>query len=383
MTRLFVSAGEPSGDAHAGAVAAELARLRPGIEIRALGGGRLRAAGATLVRHYREVAVVGLVEVLRHYRRLKRVFDAVVEELEKNRPDLLLLVDFPDFNLRLAEKAAALKLPVVYYISPQVWAWRRGRIEQIRRLVKRMLVILPFEEKIYAQAGVPVAYVGHPLADHYDDSRRGEVARAFRDKRALPPDAPLIGLLPGSRPGEVGRLLPSLIGAAKILGAEFPAARFILPAQSELPDALFAAAGEIPALKVVRGDYEEILQSLDAVAVASGTATLECAWHGVPGAMVYKVAPLTYFLAKRLVKVEHVALANLVADLPDGGRVYPELIQGECTPEKIAAALRPLLADPARRADAREALSRIKRKIGPPGASRRAAEEVAGLLTSA
>ncbi len=383
MTRIFISAGEPSGDAHAGALAAELRKLKPALDFRALGGERLAEAGATLVHHYRDIAVVGLVEVLKHYPQLKRVFDDLVADFDSHRPDLLVLVDFPDFNLRLAEKAAARGIPIVYYISPQVWAWRKGRIKQLKRLVKKMLVILPFEREIYEQAGVPVAFTGHPLADHYappDAARDAGVVQEFRARHALSQDAPLIGLLPGSRRGEVARLLPPLLGAAKILAAEFPAAHFLIPAPETLADENFAVAAGIPQVKIIRNDYPELLRSLDAVAVASGTATLECGWHGIPGGMVYRIAPVTYLIAKRLVKVPHVALVNLVADLPQGGRVYPELIQGDCTPEKIAALLRPLLGDPVERTRQRAALAIVREKLGGPGASRRAAEEIAKLF---
>jgi lipid-A-disaccharide synthase len=372
-SKLFISAGEPSGDAHAGALAAELRKLSPGIEIAALGGAQLQKAGARLVHDYHEVAVVGLFEVIKHYPVLRRVFNDLVAELEKNRPDLLLLVDFPDFNLRLAEKAAALKIPVVYYISPQVWAWRRGRVRQIKRLVEKMLVILPFETAIYEQAGVPVEYVGHPLVDHYGHLPPDP---EFRARHGFGADTPLVGLLPGSRPGEVERLLPPLLAAAKTLHEEFPAAEFAVPSADWLAPELFAPLREFPWIRLVRDDYAGLLRNLHAVAVASGTATLECGYHQVPGCMIYRISPLTYLLAKQLVKVPHIALVNLVADLPGGERVYPELIQGDCTPEKIAAALRPLLQDPARHAEARARLAVIREKLGPPGASAKAAAAV-------
>jgi lipid-A-disaccharide synthase len=375
--KIFISAGEASGDAHAGALAAALREAAPGVEIAALGGAQLQKAGARLIHDYHEVAVVGLFEVIKHYPVLRRVFNDLVSELEKNRPDLLLLVDFPDFNLRLAEKAAALKIPVVYYISPQVWAWRKGRVAQIRRLVKQMLVILPFETAIYEQAGVPVEYVGHPLADHYAHLPADP---EFRARHGFNADSPIIGLLPGSRPGEVERLLPPLLAAAVMLHEEFPAAQFAVPSADWLAPELFAPLREFPWIRLVRDDYAGLLRNLHAAAVASGTATLECGYHQVPGCMIYRISPLTYLLAKQLVKVPHIALVNLVADLPGGGRVYPELIQGDCTPGKIAGALRPLLADPARHAEARARLAVIREKLGPPGASAKAAAAVRDVL---
>ncbi len=329
-------------------------------------------AGVRLVQDASEVAVVGIFEVLAHLPAIRHAMRRLEEVLESERPDLLVPVDFPDFNLRLAARARKAGVPVVYFVSPQVWAWRAGRVAKIRRLVRRVLVLFPFEVPFYEGADVPVTYVGHPAVERVPD----EVDRSALLARAgLDPAGTTVALLPGSRRGEVERLLPPLLEAGRILGSRRPELQFLIPRARALPPGIFERAVEKSGLgrtRVHGESYPAVLSACDAGVVASGTATLDAALAGLPMVVVYRTGAFTYAIGRRFVDVPHVALANLVA----GRRVVPELIQAQCTPDRIAAEIESYLGDPAHAARVRADLSEVRDRLGPKGAFDRAADAV-------
>ena len=372
MPRLLISCGEPSGEFYAAELVAELRRRHPDLEAFGLGGDRLAATDVRLLAHLRDLAVVGLVEVLSHLRRLKGLFDSAVAEAARNRPDVAVLIDYPDFNLRLARELKKLGIPVVYYVSPQLWAWRRGRIKDVKRDVAKMLVIFPFEEQIYRDASVPVAFVGHPLIDHVKPpADRSAVAARL----GLAADRPVIALLPGSRNKEVGFNLPPMLEAVKILRERRPELQFVLAAAPHLRASLFqdaAAAGVI----VKEGATRDVLSAARVAIVASGTATVETALTLTPMVVVYRLSALTYALGKPLVSVTTYAMVNLIA----GRMVVPELIQSDFTPSRVVEETLRIIDDGAERTEMLLGLGEVRDKLGKGGATIHAANEVDAFL---
>lgn len=371
--RLLVSAGEPSGDVYAAELVREL-RARVALEVVGLGGERLAGEGALLLAHARDLAVVGLVEVVRHLPYFRRVYGDVLAEVDRRRPDVAVLVDYPDFNLRLARALKARGVPVVYYVSPQVWAWRRGRIRDIRETVTRMVVLFPFEETLYREAGVPVTFVGHPLVDVV---RPPPDRAAFLAGLGLDAARPVIALLPGSRRKEVAHNLPGIAAAARLLARRRADLQFALAVAPALDAAPLRAAFDGARVTIVEGATHGVLSASQAAIVASGTATVEAALLGVPMVVVYRLSALTYHLGRRFVRVPHVAMANLIA----GRRVVPELIQAEFTPERVAVEALRLLGPDGE--EVRAGLAEVRQRLGPPGASRRAAEAVLEVASGA
>jgi lipid-A-disaccharide synthase len=372
MASVMISCGEASGDLYAGALTAELKRLRPDIRVTGLGGERLRAAGADLVGDYRGLAVTGLVEALRVLPRAWRMQQALVAHAKAERPDALVVIDFPDFNFRLASRLRRLGVPVVYYICPQVWAWRRGRLRDMKRFVDRALVIFPFEEAIYREAGVPVRFVGHPLLDLAVAGMSREEILAHVGFEL---DAPTIALLPGSRPNELRAILPTISRALPLVTARLPRAQFLVARAPNLADDLFAPVAALShSFKIATLDAraDDVLAAADVVITASGTATVQTAMHERPMVIVYRVSPLTYRLGKRFVSVSTYGMANLIA----GERIVPELIQDAFTPEAVAAETLRYFDDPAYAARTRDRLRDVRAALGATGASRRAAEQV-------
>jgi lipid-A-disaccharide synthase len=372
--RLLLSCGEASGDLYAGALTRELLAIDPSVQISGLGGPQFAAAGGTLVDDYRDIAVTGLTEALA---KLPRSFEArrrLVAAAEAQRPDALILVDFPDFNFRLAPRIKRLGVPVLYYISPQIWAWRAGRMRTIRKIADRMLVIFPFEEPIYRDAGVPVEFVGHPLVDLATVSApRG----AFLSSRGLSPAAPTVAILPGSRPNEVARILPDLAAAAARIRAAVPAVQFVVARAPHLDAALFDVAGPrglaaSAPVAIVDGDTDTVVASADVALTASGTATVQTALHDTPMVIVYRVSPMSYRLLRRLVNVDAIGMVNLIA----GEHIVPELVQDAFTPDAVAREAVSMLTDPQRAQRIRAGLATVRARLGGPGASRRAAEAV-------
>ena len=367
--RLLISSGETSGELYAAELVRELRLLDPGLSVFGLGGDRLAAEGASLVAHVRDLAVVGLLEVLSHLPRIKGVFDALVARAERERPDLAVLIDYPDFNLRLARALHARGIPVVYYVSPQVWAWRKGRIRTIRDTAQAMLVIFPFEEPLYREAGVPVEFVGHPLVDLV---KPAPDRAAFLASVGLDAARPLVAVLPGSREREVAMNLPPLAGAVARLAAQDASLQFAVAVAPTLQRGQLQEAFSGTPARLVQGDTHAVLGAAELGLVASGTATVEAALLLTPMLVVYRVSPLTYLLGRPFVSVPHFAMANLIA----GKRVVSELIQGDFTAERVATEALALLRDPALRARMREELSLVRRRLGAPGASGRAARAV-------
>ena len=366
----MISCGEPSGDLYAGALAVEIRRRQPDAAIFGLGGQRLMAGGGELLADYRGLSVTGLVEAVRVIPRSVSVLHQLVGAARAEKPDALVLVDFPDFNFRLAAAVKPLGVPIIYYISPQLWAWRQGRMKVMKRLVDRVLVIFPFEEQIYRDAGVPVQFVGHPLIDL---ARAQEPKDSFLREAGLDAARPIVALLPGSRPNEVERLLPIVRDAVAAIAAQLPQAQFVIARAPSLDDRLFDGvkwSGVRPVEVLARTD--DVLGIADVAITASGTATVQAALHGRPMVVVYRLSPMTYRLGRRFLLVDHVAMVNLIA----GRRLVPELIQDECTPARIAAETISLLTDLPRAEEMRRGLAGVRAKLGAPGASGRAAEAV-------
>jgi lipid-A-disaccharide synthase len=373
IPRILVSCGEPSGDLYGAELLRLLKERLPLLQGFGLGGDRLEAQGLRLLAHVRQLAVVGLLEVLSHLRDLRGIFRRVLAEVDRERPDVAVLVDYPDFNLRLARELRRRQIPVVYYVSPQVWAWRRERLVTIRDTVARMLVIFPFEESLYREAGVPVTFVGHPLVDLV---RPAADPHAFLRGLGLDPARPVAALLPGSRTKEVAYNLPPLAGAVARIRAGCPEAQFLVALAPSLDAS--AVLGPLRGLGVtlVRDRTAEALSCAGVALVASGTATVETALLGTPMVVVYRVSPLTYAIGRRFLQVPHFAMVNLIA----GRQVVPELEQGDFTPERVAAEALRLLSEPGAAAEMRQELARVRGLLGGPGASARAAEAVAEFL---
>ena len=371
--RIYVVAGELSGDAHGGGLLECLRRLRPEVEMAGAGGPAMRAvAGARLRDWVDEAAVMGLWEVLKRYDWFKARFEEMLAEVREFRPDVLLLIDYPGFNLRFSE-AVKRELPEVrqvYYISPQVWAWNRRRIPKMVRLLDEMLCLFPFEKPIFDEAGLKTTFVGHPLVDELEARRLPGVER----------DLGLIGLFPGSREREVARLFPMMIETAERLRLWRQSLRFEAPAASaglaRMMRSMLAerAAGEW--IEVTDGGSHSLMQRAGCAVIASGTATLEAAYYGLPYCLVYKVAWLTYVAGRMVVKIKHIGLVNILA----GEEVVEEFIQADADPVAVEANLRRLIEDPEHRAAMCLRLAQTTSKLGGLGAHERAARAVAGWL---
>ena len=370
MASVLISCGEPSGDLYAGALVDALRALDPGLKVRGLGGERLQAAGAALVGDYRGIAVTGLVEAIRVLPRSLALYRRLVDAARTERPDVFVAIDFPDFNFRVAGAMRRLGIPVVYYIPPQLWAWRSGRMRTLGALADRILVIFPFEPEIYRAAGVPATFVGHPLVDLASASSSRE---AFLSGLGFDPTRPTLALLPGSRPNEIRQILPTIVDALPRVVAGVPGVQFVLARAPKLADGLFAAVASSPvSIAVVERAADEVLASADAVVTASGTATIQAAIHECPMVIVYRVAPLSYALGRRFVHLDTFGMVNLVA----GERVSPELIQDGFTADAVADHAIQLLTDREARARGVVALRDVKTRLGGGGASQRAAENV-------
>ena len=374
MPTVMVSCGEASGDLYAGALADALVSLDPSTRVIGFGGERLAAAGAKLAGDYRGIAVTGLTEVLRVLPRTYAMYRRLVTLARSERPDVFVAIDFPDFNFRLASAVHALGIPVVYYVSPQLWAWRPGRINALKAFADKVLPIFPFEVAIYERAGVPVEFVGHPLIDLIDVR---ETRETFLSGEGLEPRAATVALLPGSRPNEVRALVPVLAAAVPLIAAGHPGTQFLVARAPKLPDALFTPLSSLPNVAVVEGRTDDVLHASDVVLTASGTATVQTALHERPMVILYKLSPLTYRLGRPFVKVDTFGMANLIA----GRRVVPELIQDDCTPAQVAGEALALLTDRARAETMRGALREVRQNLGEPGASRRAAAAVLAVAT--
>ena len=367
--RVLIIAGEASGDLYGGNLVKAIRTVDPSIYFLGVGGSHMREAGVRLLRYVEEMAVVGLPGG----KRLLTIFEVyrkISASLLHWRPDLIILIDYPEFNLMVAGKAKRHGIPVMYYVSPQIWAWRPGRIDTIRSRVDRMVVILPFEEKLYQEAGVKVSFVGHPLLDLIElenENEKESLCRRYTQNGS----GKLIGLLPGSRSSEISRLLPVMLDTAAILVNTIPNVHFILPLAPTISRKQvnpYLNGRNIP-LTVVTENTHEVIRACEMIVAASGTVALEAAILGTPLVVVYKVNPLTYWLGKRLVKVNYLSLVNIIA----GETVVPELIQHEVTPELIARESMKIFNDEERKEWIKLRLQDVRHELGAPGASDKAA----------
>lgn len=371
MASIMLSCGEPSGDVYAGALTRALHAHLPDLDIFGFGGPELRAAGAELIGDYRGFSVTGLSEALRVVPRSLRMIRRLTQAAAERRPRALVVVDFPDFNFRLGRAVHALGIPVVYYISPQFWAWRPGRLHTIKAFARKVLVIFPFEAPIYERAGVDVEFVGHPLLElAHAPTSRTELLGGL----GLDPSAPTVALLPGSRRNELQQILPTLVQAVPLIGSRVKGAQFLVARAPQLDDDLLAPVGLIRdhPVRVVEARTDDVLAASDVVITASGTATVQTALHGTPFVIVYRLSPLTYRIGRRFVKVDTFGMVNLLA----GRRVVTELIQDAFTPQRTADEAIALLTDAARAERMRADLAEVVRRLGGKGASARAAASV-------
>ena len=372
----MIIAGEASGDLHAAKLVKAVKAERPDIAFYGIGGDDMRAAGVDVMVDSAELAVVGLVEIWAHRKVIFGALDLMRQQLRDNPPDLLVLVDYPEFNLRLAKAAKQHGVKVLYYISPQVWAWRQYRVHKIRRRVDMMAVVFPFEEVFYQQHQVPVEFVGHPLVDEVRPSADRD---SLRTQFNLNSNHPVIGLFPGSRRSEVKRLLAIILQSAECLKQKYPGAQFLLPLAPGLKHAdIQAYLQQHPNLdiQVIENRAYDVMAACDVIITVSGTVTLEIALIGTPFLIINKVAWLTYAIVHRLVKIKHIGLCNIVADK----RIAPELIQYDATPPKICQTIASLIDDPARRENMRAELGRIENLLGKKGGIENTARLVIGML---
>ncbi|MGI6544211.1 MAG: lipid-A-disaccharide synthase [Limnochordia bacterium] len=367
--KIMMVAGEASGDLHGANLAREILALEPGCRLFGMGGSLMRQAGVELVYDPTSVSVMGFAEALKSVTVLKRVLTRLGEVLDKEKPDLVVHIDFPEFNLRLAEMAHNRGIRTVYYMSPSVWAWRQGRARKIARIISCVCTVFPFEMPVYEQAGATTCYVGHPLVDIVKSS----ISRpALLQQLNLDPAAPVFALLPGSREQEIRLHLPDMLKAATLIRKEAPDARFIIALAHTISRRLIDEyVAQEPGLSVVitAGRTYDVLAAADAALITSGTATLESALLGTPLVMVYRMSKSTYHILRMLVKIPYVALPNIVL----GEEIVPELIQNEVTPGRMAEELLALWRDPQRRAAVCAGLAQSVARLGPPGAVQRAA----------
>lgn len=368
-------AGEVSGDMHGAHLVEAIQKIDPDIEFFGVGGEGLQKRGMRLLRHAHSLSVVGISEALRKLRVALKTLRELKGAMEQERPDLVILIDYPEFNLRLARIARQKGIPVLYYISPQIWAWRPGRVRSIAKRVRKMAVLFPFEVPLYQAAGVDVEWVGHPLLDIVKPSLpREEAIKQF----GIDPEQKTVALLPGSRSEEVTKLLPPMLTSAALLQEAIPKLQFILPlapgiSRTDLDPYLKKIS--VP-ITVVNGFNYDVMALSDLIITASGTATLEAAILEKPMVIVYKVSSLTYWVARAMIRVKHIGLVNLIA----GKEIARELVQGEVNPERIAEEALRLLKDPVLYEKTIESLAEVRRNLGEPGAASRAARIVLSLL---
>jgi lipid-A-disaccharide synthase len=369
---LLLSAGEASGDMYAARLAAAL-KQRLDVELFGMGGPQMRAAGVEIVTDYSEVAVVGITEIVKHLPSLLRAMDRLVVAAEKRRPALAILTDFPGFHLRLARKLKPRGIRNVYYICPQFWAWRPWRANLVRRRFAKALCIFPFEEKFFSDAGVPTKFIGHPLVGAVQATKD---RKQFCEELGLDASRSIVTLLPGSRSGELAHHLPVLREACAQINGRVPAQFVIATARAQDEEQLKAGWPKGLVVRVVEGETYNALAAANAAIVSSGTATVETALLNVPMVVIYRVSPLTAALAKPLVRTPYFAMVNLIAEK----RVVPELVQDDFTPERVTQETLQLLQEPNAREAQRRGLEEVRKRLGPPGAVERAADEIASLL---
>ena len=375
--RIMIVAGEASGDIYGADLVQKALSINSGLDFFGIAGSRMREAGVTTLVDSADIAVMGLVEVCKHFGVISAAFLTLKKILQENPPELLILIDYPGFNIRLAKVAKKAGVKVLYYISPKVWAWKAGRIKKIAATVTHMAVIFPFEVPLYEKAGVPVSFVGHPMLDLVTVAMNREAAAT---SFGLDPSRKTVGLFPGSRRSEIERILPAILAAADRLHKSFPDLQFVLPLASTLSQEDICphlnSSGITPIITTER--IHDLIRGCDAIISVSGTVTLEIALVGTPMVIIYKLAPLTYHVARRVVKIKHIGLCNIVA----GRSIVKELIQDQANPEAIAAEIATILSDETYRATMNTALASIREKLGGGGAALRTASLALDLINS-
>lgn len=371
MKKVVIMAGEASGDQHAAHFVRQLKEKYSDIQFSGIGGKKMQKAGVNLIQDLSKLNVMGFTEVFFHIYTLIKIFRQMERHLRETKPDLLILVDYPGFNLRLVKSAKAMGIKVLYYISPQIWAWKPGRIKTIQENVDVMAVILPFEKKIYDEANVEAYFVGHPLVDTVKTNLSD---KEVREKWKLPLDKKIIGLLPGSRQGEIRRVFPVMLGAAELLSELDPELVFVLPIAPTL-----SAADLLPYMKDIKvkihfisSDHYDVEKTCHSLMITSGTATLEAACLGKPMVIVYKTSFLNYFIAMRLALVKYIGLSNLLANK----MLVPEIIQSDLTPENLFAAMRRFLDDPQYYHSVEEQLSAVREILKKDASDKSLAEVI-------
>lgn len=370
MFKVMISVGEASGDLHGASVAAALKQLQPDIKLFGMGGQAMRSAGVDIVYDIADLGVIGFVEVVKNLPRLFKLRDSLIELINSEQPDVLVIIDYPDFNMRLAQKAKALGVPVVSYISPSAWAWRKGRAKDVAGIVDRLAAIFPFEADVYREAGANVTFVGHPLLDIVKPELSGQQAYDFFQASQA---HPVILLLPGSRTQEIVNLLPVMLAAAEKIVEEVPDCQFYLPVASTISREMLQDMLNHYRIHVTLTNERtyDLMTIANAAIAASGTVTLEAALLGLPSVVIYKMNALTYLLGKLLVKIPHISLPNIIA----GRQIIPELLQAEVTPAKVAQAVLAML-DGDEKNRLQQDLEEVRLKLGEPGAVERVARVI-------
>ncbi|MBT3921789.1 MAG: lipid-A-disaccharide synthase [Nitrospina sp.] len=371
----LIVAGEASGDLHGSSLVSALKILQPHARFSGMGGARMREAGVETLFGIERMGTVGVIEVLGEFDHYYKVYRSLMKEIASRKYDAVILIDYPTLNLRLAKQGRRFDCPVFFFISPQIWAWRKGRIKEIRESVSKMFVILPFEEKLYLDAGVDAEFLGHPFIDMVHPTRSREESR---EKYFQNPEVKIVGLLPGSRMNEVNSLLEVMVQAAEKIRSELGSCQFLLPiADSIDPEIIRERLGTNPlGIQLIQGETYDVMNSCDTLIIASGSATLEAGILGCPMVIVYKLNPLTYWLARLLVKIPLVGLVNIVAE----EEVATELIQGKVTAKNISEEVLALLRAPEKEQAVRKRLLKIRDSLGEPGVMKVVAKRIADYM---
>jgi lipid-A-disaccharide synthase len=368
MQRVMIIAGEASGDLHGSGVVRELKRLQPGIDVYGVGGDKMQNAGMEIIYHIRDLGFMGFFEVLQHLPFIKTMERTLEQVVKFKRPDVLVLIDYPGFNLRFARIAKRYNVKIVYYISPQIWAWHKSRVKTIRQFVDLMLVIFPFEEKFYREEHVPVEFVGHPLLEVITSSLS---RKEFCKKFGLDERKKIIALLPGSRKQEIENIFPAMLDASRLIAAKAEC-EIVVGVAPTLDEQYLKMLYRLGSVLLIKGLTYDVMANADIAVVTSGTATLETACFGTPMVVVYKTSWPTYWIGRMLVRVKNIGLVNIVA----GERIVPEFIQRSASPRLLAREVLAMLGNAAALADMRSKLSGVRGKLGKPGASERAARAI-------
>ncbi|NOZ61966.1 MAG: lipid-A-disaccharide synthase [Calditrichaeota bacterium] len=372
--KIMIIAGEASGDLHGSGLVREIKSAIAEVDIFGIGGNGMKSFGMELIHHINEMSVLGFWDVIKRFRFFKKVHDELVELMDSNRPDLLVLIDYPGLNLKLARAAHQRKIPVLYYIAPQVWAWGAGRMKKMAETVTKMAVIIPFEEKMYRAAGIDAKFVGHPLLEVISAQMS---KNEFFKQNHLNPQKKTVGLLPGSRPLEVKRLLSTMAESTSSLREKHPEIQILVSQTTSVDSAIYdEILRSHPDFRRIKNQTYEIMSHSDLLVVASGTATLESALFEKPLIVVYKVDPLSYFLGKTLVKIDSIGLVNVIAEK----KIAPEFIQYNFSKEKLIPEMEDLLFNEVRREKMIKELKIIREKLGSQGASKITAEMVLSLI---